>query len=382
MYDRLALMDSLLAATAALSLYLQILLAQNPQLDVALLLGLAMGAGLLTKSSAQFFLLLLPFSLLFFNWQQKRAGRRFLTWLFYSLIAFFLAKGIEAILRLSPFYGQIGIKNHAFILTFSEFRQAPFALFWGNLKMFTGWLGLYLSWPVLLLALLPVVRALKDWRRFLRPFKRKIAVADFSLLLFLWFAVPFVSLAFFGKSTFPRFLLFMSVPLLALAGYQLSRFLNLLSQRSFQIALVVLVFASPTIVCLQILFRPTAAVIPKPDQNQYIHDWPAGWGIKEVVAFLNEQQKKGKVLVGTEGTFGLLPHALELYFWDNPNVEIKSYWPVAEIPEDFLARARQQPSYFIYYQDQTHPRHSPVKLIAKYRQGHGHSYLRLYQVLP
>ncbi|OGG02334.1 hypothetical protein A2W14_03935 [Candidatus Gottesmanbacteria bacterium RBG_16_37_8] len=70
-YDRLALMDSLLAAIGVWSLYLEVLLIKHLRLDIALLLGLTVGLGLLTKSSALFFLLLLPASLLLFEYKGK-----------------------------------------------------------------------------------------------------------------------------------------------------------------------------------------------------------------------------------------------------------------------------------------------------------------------
>ena len=42
--------------------------------------------------------------------------------------------------------------------------------------------------------------------------------------------------------------------------------------------------------------------------------------IKSEVAFLKEKAKNEKIYVATEGTFGLMPYALELYLHDNPNV--------------------------------------------------------------
>src|SRR3989338_743677 len=79
-YDRLALMDRLLASIGIWSLYLSVLLTKFVRLDIALLLGLTIGFGLLTKSSAIFFLYLLPFSLLLFDFKKKNRVKILLNW--------------------------------------------------------------------------------------------------------------------------------------------------------------------------------------------------------------------------------------------------------------------------------------------------------------
>src|SRR3989339_82367 len=59
LYDRLALYDSLTTALMVWALFLTILMSEYLRLDIALLLGMTIGAGFLTKSSAQFSLILL-----------------------------------------------------------------------------------------------------------------------------------------------------------------------------------------------------------------------------------------------------------------------------------------------------------------------------------
>ena len=53
-YDKLALMDSLLSMFFVWGLYLAIHLIQKPRLDVSLLLGMCAGLGMLTKSNGLF----------------------------------------------------------------------------------------------------------------------------------------------------------------------------------------------------------------------------------------------------------------------------------------------------------------------------------------
>ena len=101
------------------------------------------------------------------------------------------------------------------------------------------------------------------------------------------------------------------------------------------------------------------------------------------VAFFNEQAKIGSIFVGTEGTFGLLPHGLEIYLGQNTNIEIKGYWPIkAQIPEEVLLKAEKEPTFFVFNQTQPEkvPAGWPIKLIAKYRKGVGDIYLQIYRV--
>ena len=58
-----------------------------------------------------------------------------------------------------------------------------------------------------------------------------------------------------------------------------------------------------------------------------------------------------KIYVGTGGTFGLMPYALEIYLHDNPNITIKGFWPVEGTPpKEVLEAAKKMPTYFVMYQ--------------------------------
>ena len=109
LYDRLALYDSLTTALMIWALFLSILMAGLLRLDIALLLGMTVGAGFLTKSSAQFALILLPFILLLFDWRTKEKGKRLIRLAGLGIVVTFLSKGIELILRLAPLSHMIGL---------------------------------------------------------------------------------------------------------------------------------------------------------------------------------------------------------------------------------------------------------------------------------
>src|SRR3989344_4798379 len=73
LYDRLALFDSLLTMLGIYAVLFTIKMAKEPRLDTAMLNGFVIGLALITKSSGNFYLYLLPVSLLLFNFKQSKA---------------------------------------------------------------------------------------------------------------------------------------------------------------------------------------------------------------------------------------------------------------------------------------------------------------------
>jgi hypothetical protein len=93
------------------------------------------------------------------------------------------------------------------------------------------------------------------------------------------------------------------------------------------------------------------APVPQSDKGQFITGWPSGVGVAESIKFLQEEAKSQKIFVGTQGTFGLMPYALEIYLDKNPNIKIVGYWPLGgNPPMDALAANKKMPAYFVFYQ--------------------------------
>lgn len=368
MYDRMALMDALVATFAIWSLYFEILLVRTLRLDVALILGMVLGGGILTKTSGFFNIYLLPASLILFNFRDKKWKSNLIKWFGLALLAVVMSQGYYSVLRLSPFFHMIAQKDTTFVYPFAEWLQHPFRFFVGNLKGQFDWLVTYLTLPVVFLIL---VSLFIFWKRL--PEKT---------LLFTWFFVPFVALALFGKVLYARFLLFMGVSLLVLGAWSLKEIVEKIEKKTLLLyCFIALLFAWPLYVDYKILFDPTNAPIPQSDLNQYINDWPAGGGVREVVAYLEDKASKEPIFVGTEGTFGLFPASLELYLIDNPNIEIKGYWPLGEqTVKELKDKASKKPTFLVLKETQEVPPDWPLKLIFKIRKGKGESFLHFYQV--
>ncbi len=368
LYDRLALMDSLLSAIGIWSLYLEILLVTRLRLDVALILGFTVGLGLLTKSSAYFYIYLLPFGLILFDWKRTNLFKRLGKFIALSVVTLAISQIMYNALRLSPWFYLIRQKNYSFIYTVAEIIKSPFSVFLPNLNGLLQFLTAYLTIPldILLVVALTYFIIRRD---------KKI------ILLFLWFIIPFLALALFGKVLFPRFILFMTLPLMIISARMTGEIDILLKKKNFILpVLITFILIYPAYQSFLLVYSPIKAAIPQNDRNQLMDDWPSGYGVKEVISYLDLQSKKGKLVIGTEGTFGLFPAAFEIYLKKNENIDIRGYWPVGEVPPDLLESAHIYPTYLVFKDTPKVPSSWPLELVGKYPRGRGYTNLYFYKV--
>src|SRR5205085_5295464 len=99
-HDRMALYDSLVTTTALLVLWATLAWAEQPSWQRSALLGAAIGAALLTKLSALFFVALVPVVILL--WQSQALRR----W-WHLAQAYFLGGAVYSVLYLSPIVDNI-----------------------------------------------------------------------------------------------------------------------------------------------------------------------------------------------------------------------------------------------------------------------------------
>lgn len=340
-YDRMALYDDLIGTFTVWGLYLEILLIRYIRLDLALILSFITGASVLNKSNGFFNIYLLPFSLILFDLKKKEKFTRFLKWTGLAIITTILTYAFYNVLRLSPFFHIIAQKNATFVYPLSDWLRHPLTFFFGNLTGQVSWFVTYMGIVYILLA---VGAFLIDWK-FLRE----------KVLLFLWFIIPFIGLALFGKVIYPRFILFMTLSLLPLIAYSLARiytnYLSYFRSKILQVALLIALFFYTIATDVLILTNFSSSPIPNSDITQYSTDWPSGGGIKESIAFFTAQAQKEKIYITTEGTFGLMPASYELYLIKNPNITIKGFWPVNDLAlKNLIAAGRQESVYVVFYQ--------------------------------
>lgn len=371
-YDRMALYESLVAMFSIWSLVFIIYLVKYKRLDIALILGMILGGGVLTKTSGFLSIYLMPFSLILFNFKEKKWKENLVKWGGLAAISVIFAYAYYSILRLSPFLHIVSEKNAIFVYTFSQWLSHPFNFFQGNILGLWDWTMTYLTWPILFLIGFSFIDR-KDLRK--------------KLLLFTWFVLPFLALALFGRILYPRFILFMTMPLLVLAALSLDKFLIKIKGTVFKV-LIFLVFTSFFIgTDYYILNNFARAPIPYSDLEQYINGWPSGGGIREIIKILENEAKNEKIYVASLGTFGSLPtYNVEIYLGDNKNIDKEGIYPVpSEIPENLLKRAKAMPT-FLFFSNQdefeSQIKTWPLKLLVEYKKGIGDSKSRLYRVTP
>lgn len=378
-YDRMALYDSLVATAFIWGLLFQVLLVRLRRLDIALILGFIMGFGVLTKTSGFFLVYLFPLSLLLFDFNpsagsgqaQKNWRHELVKWVGLAGISTVMTYGFYSTLRLSPFFHIISEKNSIFVYPFKEWIAHPLQYFMGNWNGLISWLVEYVTIPFLVIIFASLFIG---GNKFIRE----------KLFLFLWFLGPFVALSLFGKILYPRFILFMTMPLLVLGSFTLWNISENLRNNLLKAGIVVLALAFLIRSDFYVLTDFARAPIAKADTDQFINEWPAGGGLKEVISFLSEESKKGKIYVATQGTFGSLPtYATEIYLDENKNIEKRGIWPIPpQIPPDLVEKANTMRVFFIFNDTPEAPAGWPVKLVAKYQKGIGNSYMSLYEVLP
>jgi 4-amino-4-deoxy-L-arabinose transferase-like glycosyltransferase len=337
LYDKMAMYDSLVAMFTIWIFYFSILLVRYVRLDLGMILGIIAGLGMLTKTNVDLALVLLPFSLLLFPFKKKLDKNRLIYWVIYAIVTVIIANAMYQILRLSPFFYIIGQKNLTFIYSFHDWIRQPFAFFIGNIKSLLSWFIGYITIPVAILAASAFFLEKKYWKE--------------KLLLLIWFIFPLVALAFFGKVIYPRFILNMTMSIIVLAAFSLFVLSQKVKQTGLRILLFIVFVSMFLVNDYFILTDFPRALIPYGDQDQLYYGWSSGVGVSQTVNYLQNQAKSGTIYVGTEGTFGLMPYALDIYLDKNPNVTLQGFWPIESIPpQELTAASKKEPTYVIFYQ--------------------------------
>lgn len=371
LYDRMALFDSFLTMLGIWAIFFSIKLGKEVRLDWALITGSLIGFAQITKSSGNFFLYFLPFTLVFFNFKKSKK-LQFIRLLFLFALVFVISLVIYNSLRLSPFFYIIARKNLEFIRSFQEVWDKPFEYSVSNFNAIVAWLKTYMGIPLFILWPASVGWAI---------FKKNKSAIYLTIL----FAIPLLAEVFFNKVLYPRFMLFYFPFIIILIAFLSLEFLEKFSKYKKILWVLLIIFCiQPIINSYYLITNPLKANIPDAEVFQYRDDWPAGYGVEDVIEILKRESQNDKIYIGTEGTFGLYPFALNIYFFKNDNVHISSYWPVDSnlIPKEIIDYSKNNKTYFIFNESQKEITNPQLKLVTKYKKGNGNSYMRLYEVNP
>lgn len=377
-FDRMALVDSMLAAFTIWSLFLAVLILEKQRWDQAMVLGYMMGGGMLTKTPGMFNLLILPLSFLGFNFK-KQKREAFFKLLLNWVLAFVIALVIYNILRLGPNFQMLSMRNSDYVFSLADLKSRPLDPFIPHIGDVSSWVNGLLGWPTFLLMVLGA---------FFSLLKRK----PLTLVVLVWALVPALIQMALLKTFTARYLLSSVAPLLLVAAFGLEesisflaklKQLNFLSKKGILAALLVLLSIWPLYSDYQIVTKPSQANLPKSEWG-YIDSWTAGYGFSQIAQFLIEKKKQGPVVVGTEGYFGTLPDGLQIYL-DKSDIPVIG--GSATISAQLRESARLNQTYFVANRSRVGDNLKRVQLLMEFKKaapvdGKPQDAIVVYQVFP
>ena len=364
-YDRLALVDSFVNAGFVWILFLSIYLAKNLRLDTALILGFVSGLFSLSKSSVRMFIglsVLAP--ILFFEKNIGRFFRKLQSFGFLYLIFLIISFVIYNVQRLSPYLHFVIEKNKTFVMTFQEFIQNPFFVFFHNIKI----IPIYVIWESAFI--LPLI----GLAGLVLLYKKDLKLA---IYLTLWIVIPFIAISLFAKVVFPRYLNFFATSFLILSTYFLSTF----KKKHLINYLIIALLISFIIFDVPILLAKNSIPFPEIDRGQYIEGISSGYGVKEIVDYARNRTLEKPVILIAEGNFGVVGDMLNASLKPNEKINVKGYWPLDEI--NLYENQKLIGDNFVYvvFSHRTEfPNSWPIKLIKKYEKPGGKSAFYLFQL--
>jgi 4-amino-4-deoxy-L-arabinose transferase-like glycosyltransferase len=360
-YDRMALVDSAVNGFFIWFVFFGLVLVKHPRLDLALIFGLFAGLGTLAKSTVRVFFIPLAFVPIFYL-KSKEFLKQSFNYFFLIGIAGVLSLVVYNVQRLSPFMHFIELKNTTFVKTLPELLSNPFDPLIHNLTTIPYY---FISESNYLLFLFGFVGLI-----LLFLHKRELAVS-----LTLFFLIPFAGIALMAKVVFPRYLIFLTIPFLL-------GFLYLLKKTEKRLLILGIYLIANAYFLFGVVKAPEVLPWPDIDRGQYLEGSSAGHGLREIVDYLEIQNaKNGQLYVFTEGTFGLLPYAMDIYFpYDQPQVKFEARWPLKEEDLAYAKElAKKYPVYFVFHEKKEIPSEWPLVLIQKYARVKAKSHVYFYK---
>jgi len=313
-FDRMALVDSMLSMFGIWTFVGVVVTARTLRLDVAMITGFLLGFSLLTKSTALFYVLLLPLALLIVNLKKTKKKTVKITSLLKVVLLFassvIIAYGMYNILRLGPNFQLLSQRNFDYVYPYSHVLTSPFDPFEPFIQRIFQYL--IILGPGLLAVLL-VLGVLSGFRKYR---KQIIFVA-------LWWLLPTLLVAEFSRTMTTRYVLFTFPYLVILASLGIMHVKENF-RKIFVIGLILFIFQAVNSDRL-ILSNLESANLPRSERSGYLEEWTAGTGIKEIADYIKDVQKQNpdrKIVVGTEGYFGTLPDALQIYLNKDPKITV------------------------------------------------------------
>lgn len=364
-YDRMALVDSGVNAGFIWMFFFSILLIKTLRLDVALIFGFITGFSLLAKSSARIFLALSALApIILIGKNIRKSFQKIINYFLLFIISAVLSLLLYNIQRLSPFFHYVAEKNKTFVMTFEEFLESPFSTFFHNSKIIPYYVFSEMAWIPVVFGFIGLVILYKKDRKL------------FSYFL-LWILIPYITIAFFSKVIYPRYLIFFGSIITILA----SLFLSELKKNVPYYLFYLLLFLSLLYFNFTILFRPPLLPFPEIDRGQYIEGATAAWGAKDIIDYVRMKSREKPAIVLAEGSFGLIGDVLDVFTKEGDKIFIKGYWPLDK--QQLAENQKELDSNYVfavYAQRNEFPSDWPLVPIKKYEKPGRKSTIYLFEL--
>ena len=370
-FDRMALVDSMLAAFTVWAVYFAIWLLKSLRLDLAMILGYLFGGAILSKTPGLLNLLILPVSIIGFNREKGRS--RLVKLVIFWGVAVAIALVMYNLLRLGPEFQKLSARNSDYVFSPMELAGRPLDPFIPHFHDIADWFPKLLTWPILFSVVIGI-------------FYLFFPIQRLGIVVALWAFIPLLLNMAFLKTFTARYLL-SSIPLLLiLGGFGVTKLLPRLAYiKRFPVALMLVVLLPlPLYFNFLLLTSPEQAPLPREERKGYLEDWTAGYGFSDIAKFLLEKSKDQKVTVGTEGFFGTLPDGLYIYL-DKAQISIvPSHGTISAEVRD---AAKENLTFFVGNKNRLSGAISDVVIIKEYpkakpKDGTPQDAIILYQVLP
>jgi 4-amino-4-deoxy-L-arabinose transferase-like glycosyltransferase len=257
--------DAMVTGLVAAAVLVSIRLAQKARISTALLLGVIIGAGGLTKPTSSVAVVVLPFTLLLFDYASPLRRRRLLIWAGHAALALALGYAITSIARLTPLYDRpmLPKQNHR---SLGQILDAIGPSIRSNGPLMWNAMFGYLTTPGIALAAIGVISGLR---------RHRAATA----ILGVWTGSVIASALLLALWPYPRYFAAAMVPLSAFVALGAVAVWNGLvgrspRYRSARIALaavLLLVAVSPAVRYEgQVLADPVHTAYPGADLEGYV----------------------------------------------------------------------------------------------------------------
>ncbi|MBU0999838.1 glycosyltransferase family 39 protein [Patescibacteria group bacterium] len=308
-FDRMALVDSMLATFTIWSVYFAVWLVGSLRLDIAMILGYLLGGSILTKTSGMFNLIVLPVTIIGFI-RGKRGKNMLIKLIVLWGVAIGIALAMYNALRLGPNFHLLSARNMDYIFSPVELIGRPLDPFIPHFNDIADWFPKLLTWPILFCVVMGVIYIMYEiWQQMFRGTSLRRGIILF------WALIPLLLNMAFLRTFTARYLL-PSIPLLlVIAGYGVIKILPRLAYiKRFPVLLMLIVLLPlPLYFDFLLLTSPGKAPLPIEERRGYFEDWTAGYGFADIANFLLEKSKDKKVVLGTAGFFGTLPDGIQIY---------------------------------------------------------------------